>query len=262
LKSSTNPILYFNLNRFNDILVLNKYIIVLALDSTIEVVSDFISLFFPHYCAGCKDALAKGETLICSRCILEMPRSNYHLEKENPFYQKLRVRLPVKYVMSLFKFVKAGTVQQILHTLKYKNTPELGQMLGRIYGNDLAQAGFGPEFDLIIPVPLHATKKSRRGYNQSEEFGKGLSESLNILCSDEYVIRQQMTSTQTRKTRLKRWENVKEVFSVSNPYEIIGKKILLVDDVVTTGATLEAVGKTLLDCGCGELSIASIAATQ
>jgi ComF family protein len=234
----------------------------LALAPTIEVIEDFISLFFPHYCAGCKDSLAKGETLICSRCILEMPRSNYHLEKENPFYQKLRVRLPVKYVLSFFKFAKAGTVQQILHTLKYKNMPELGQMLGRIYGHELALAGYAPEFDLIIPVPLHIQKKNRRGYNQSEEFGKGLSESLNILCSDAFVARHQMTSTQTRKTRLRRWENVKEVFSVVSPEEISGKKILLVDDVVTTGATLEAVGKTLLDHGCYELSIASIAATQ
>jgi ComF family protein len=241
---------------------LSKYIIPLANSVATEILGDFISLFFPRYCVGCEESLVKGEELICSECILEMPRSNYHLEVENPFYNKLRGRIPVKYVMSFFRFVKAGRVQHILHALKYRNKPELGRMLGKIYGHELEQSEYAAEFDLIIPVPLHMTKKKRRGYNQSEEFGLGLSESLNIPCSDDYLQRLYMTTTQTRKTRLKRWENVSEVFSLAAPEKIRDKKILLVDDVVTTGATLEAAGKILLDGGCKELSIACIAATQ
>jgi ComF family protein len=135
-------------------------------------------------------------------------------------------------------------------------------MLGKVYGHRLKETGYSREFDLIIPVPLHEAKKKRRGYNQSEEFGLGLAEVLEIPCSDSYMKRLYMTSTQTRKTRLKRWENVKEVFAVVKPEEIEGQRILLVDDVVTTGATLEAAGKILLDKGCRELSIACIAATQ
>jgi ComF family protein len=241
---------------------LSKYIIPLANSVFTGVFDDFVSLFFPRYCAGCEDSLVKGEDLICSKCILEMPRSNYHLDAENPFFQKLRVRIEVKFVMSLFKFVKSGRVQRILHSLKYRNKPELGQLLGKVYGTELVRNGYAGKFDLVIPIPLHKSKKKRRGYNQSEQFGIGLAESLGIECSDDFLQRTYKTETQTRKTRLKRWENVKEVFAVTIPDSIKNKRILLVDDVVTTGATLEAAARVLLDGGCGELSIACIAATQ
>jgi ComF family protein len=240
----------------------NKYIIPLANSGATEIIGDFVSLFFPRYCAGCEDSLAKGEALICSRCILEMPRSDYHLEIENPFYNKFKGRIPLKYVLSLFKFVKAGRVQQVLHSLKYKNKPEIGQMLGKVYGSELLQHGYLDKFDLIIPVPLHASKKRKRGYNQSEEFGIGLSDSLSIPCSDTYLKRLHVTETQTKKTKLKRWENVSEVFALHDNTPVKDKRVLLVDDVVTTGATLEAAGRALLEGGCKELSIACIAATQ
>jgi ComF family protein len=241
---------------------LNKYIIDLGNSTAAVILNDFVSLFFPRYCTGCEEALVKGEELICTKCMLEMPRSNYHLEIENPFYNKLRGRLPVKFVMSLYKFVKAGKVQQVLHALKYKNQPELGRMLGKIYGHELAQTGYLNQFDLIVPVPLHDHKKRRRGYNQSEEFGIGIAEALNTKCSENPIKRLAMTETQTRKTRLKRWENVKDVFAVCDIEAVFAKRILLIDDVVTTGATLEAAGRVLLDAGCKDLSLACIAATQ
>jgi ComF family protein len=228
----------------------------------IEVLSDFVGLFFPRYCRGCEEALVKGEELICSRCMLEMPRSNYHHDPENPFYTKFKGRIPVKTVTTLFKFVKSGRVQHLLHALKYKNLPEIGSTLGRIYGRDLAESGWKEKFDLIVPVPLHASRKRARGYNQSEEFGKGLGEILEVDCSDNFVKRQAKTTTQTKKSRLKRWENVSEVFVVAHPEKIREQRILLVDDVVTTGATLEACGKVLINAGCTELSIACIASTQ
>lgn len=227
-----------------------------------EILSDFVALFFPRYCRGCQDALVSGEELICTKCLLELPRSYYHLEKENPFYNKFRGRIPVKYVMTLFKFVKGSRVQHLLHALKYKNQPELGTSLGRMYGHDLLNAGFKDQFELIIPVPLHQARKRTRGYNQSEEFGKGLSEVLNIPCSDRFMKRVTKTDSQTRKSRLNRWQNVSEVFQVTVEKEIEAKRILLVDDVVTTGATLEACGQALINAGCNELSIACIASTQ
>lgn len=226
------------------------------------IIEDFVSLFFPRYCRGCFNSLVKGEELICTNCILEMPRSGYHLEQENPFYQKFRGRLTVKHVMTFFKFVKESRVQQLLHALKYKHQPELGKMLGRVYGQDLLEANYKDSFDLIIPVPLHSSRRSIRGYNQSEEFGKGLSQMLEVPCDDSYMMRKAKTETQTHKTKLSRWENVNNLFHVVNPEPIVKKRILLVDDVVTTGATLEACGQAILQAGCQELSIACIAATQ
>lgn len=230
--------------------------------AAIEILRDFVALFYPNYCRGCEGALVRGEELICTNCLLELPRSYFHLEHENPFYKKFKGRIPVTYVMTLFKFVKESRVQHLLHNLKYKNQPELGVSLGRMYGHDLADSGFKGKFDLIIPVPLHTSRLRRRGYNQSEKFGKGLSEILEIPCSDEYVKRLIKTETQTRRSKLNRWKNVSEVFHVNNPEAIKEKRLLLVDDVVTTGATLEACGQALLNAGCRELSIACIASTQ
>jgi ComF family protein len=226
------------------------------------ILEDFVSLFYPRYCRGCHNSLVQGEELICTQCLLEMPKSNYHLYRENPFYQKFRGRLPVRHVMTLYKFVKESRVQQVLHNLKYKQQPELGEMLGRIYGHDLLQAEFRTSFDLIIPVPLHDSRRRIRGYNQSEEFGKGLSNVLELPCDDTFMMRKAKTETQTHKTKLSRWENVERMFHVVKPEPIAKKRILLVDDVVTTGATLEACGRALLDAECSELSIACIAATQ
>jgi ComF family protein len=227
-----------------------------------EVIEDFVSLFFPCYCRGCHNSLVKGEDLICTNCILEMPKSHYHLEKENPFYQKFRGRLPVNHVMTLFKFVKQSRVQQLLHALKYKHQPEIGETLGRVYGQDLLEANFKNSFDLIVPVPLHISRRRIRGYNQSEEFGKGLSQILEVPCEDTHLRRSARTETQTDKTKLSRWENVSKIFHVVDSAPLSEKRILLVDDVVTTGATLEACGRALIQAGCKELSIACIAATQ
>jgi ComF family protein len=226
------------------------------------ILDDFISLFYPRYCRGCFNSLVKGEDLICTQCLLEMPKSHYHLQPDNPFYLKFRGRLPVKHVMTLFKFVKESRVQQVLHALKYRQQPELGEMLGRIYGRDLVEAHYEGAFDLIIPVPLHRSRRRIRGYNQSEEFGKGLSQMLEVPCNDTYMTRSAKTETQTHKSKLRRWENVNRVFKVLQPQNIAEKRILLVDDVVTTGATLEACGQALLQAGCRELSIACIAAAQ
>ena len=191
-----------------------------------------------------------------------MPKSYYHLHRDNPFFQKFRGRLPVKNVMTLFKFVKESRVQHVLHALKYKQQPEIGEMLGRIYGKDLLEAHYAETFDLIVPVPLHASRRKLRGYNQSEEFGKGLAQMLDVPCDDTYMVRSAKTETQTHKTKLRRWENVNRIFEVINPGSIVEKRVLLVDDVVTTGATLEACGDALIRAGCRELSIACIAATQ
>jgi len=220
---------------------------------------DFIALFFPRYCLACYNALVKGEELVCTHCILEMPQTDYHLVAENPLKTRLAMRLPIKLGMALFKFTKSGRVQELLHTLKYKGQPEVGLMLGRLYGEKLLTAGLEKEFDIIIPIPLHPARLRKRGYNQSAKFAEGLSEKLHVPFSDKLVQRRIKTDTQTRRSKLGRWENVREVFYVKDRTTIVNQRILLVDDVITTGATIEACGQLLMETGCQSLSIACIA---
>lgn len=223
---------------------------------------DFVTLFFPNHCLGCSNSLFKGEDILCTRCILELPKTGYHKQVENTIKSRLSGRIPLIYALAFLKFRKTGVVQHLLHQLKYNNHPEVGVRLGKLYGKDLLEAGFEKKFDLIIPVPLHQSRKRRRGYNQSEKFAEGLSHLLQIPCDVSIVERKIKTSTQTKKTKIERWENVKDVFQVKQPEKIFGKRILLVDDVITTGATLEACGQQLLNFGCTELSFASIAEAQ
>lgn len=225
----------------------------------VEIFQDFLSLFFPCYCLGCQDTLLKGEELVCTGCMLEMPQTNFHLDRKNALFRRLSVRIPLRYGIALFKFTKNGRVQSVLHALKYKNHPEAGVALGKLYGEKLASGGLLHEFDLIIPIPLHRARRRKRGYNQSAKFAEGLSEKLGIPFSDTTVLRRTKTDTQTRKSKLNRWENVKEVFEVSDPAIVRNRRVLLVDDVVTTGATVEACGQVLLKAGCRELSVACIA---
>jgi ComF family protein len=221
------------------------------------VLQDFVALFFPDYCLGCSNTLVKGENMICSRCMLEIPQTNYHLSHDNPLLNRMAGRVPLTNAFGFFRFTKRGRIQHILHALKYKNEPEVGVMLGRVYGQKLKENNFF--FDLIIPVPLHKTRLRKRGYNQSAKFAEGLSETLHMPYSENILFRSLRTATQTNKTKIARWENVSEVFGLSNANLIQGKHILLVDDVVTTGATLESCAALLFKNGCGRVSIASIA---
>ncbi len=227
-----------------------------------SIASDFVSLFFPRHCLACLGALAKGEEIICTRCIAELPKTNYHSQPTNPVEEKLAGRLPVKYGWAFLKFRKGGIVQHLLHQMKYNNHPEVGVMLGRIFGHDLQKAGLASEFDVIVPVPLHEGRKRKRGYNQSAKMAEGLSYSMNIPLDESLSVRKLKTSTQTRKSKMERWENVKDVFTVSGNQSVAGKRILLVDDIITTGATLEACGQHLITHGCSELSVACIAEAQ
>lgn len=226
-----------------------------------DILVDFVSLLYPRYCFACKDGLMKGEENICSRCMLEFPRTQFHLEPENALYTRLNGRIRLNSAFAFFFFRKGGRLQQLLHALKYSNHPELGEMIGEVYGQELQQAGFDQKFNVIVPVPLHPTRKRQRGYNQSEEFAKGLSKSLNIPFADA-LMRTIKTETQTRKTKLSRWQNVSEVFQVNDLKQIQNRHVLLVDDVITTGATIEACAQTLLESGAFSISIGSIAYTD
>jgi ComF family protein len=223
-----------------------------------DILVDFVSLLYPRYCLGCHEGLVKGEETICTACMFELPRTQYHLDFDNALFKRLNGRIPLKFAFSFFLFRRGGKVQHLLHSLKYDNHPEIGITLGEVYGQELHEAQYSQKFNVIVPVPLHPSRKRKRGYNQSEEFAGGLSKSLNIPFSDA-LLRTTKTETQTRKTKLKRWENVSEVFRVKEEDEIVNRDILLVDDVITTGATIEACAQVLLNEGCSSISIASIA---
>lgn len=223
------------------------------------ILEDFVALFYPRVCVACHASLVKGEEVLCTSCLAQLPKTAYHRFNENPVHNRLAGRLPLQFASAFLKFRKGGLVQSLLHELKYNNRPEIGVRMGHLYGVELAELGMGSDFDVIVPVPLHASRMRKRGYNQSAKFAEGLSEALNISWEESISLRLTATNTQTRKGRADRWSNVKDAFSIAAVDKISGKRILLVDDVITTGATLEACGQHLIDAGCATLSVACIA---
>ena len=223
---------------------------------------DFINLYFPHYCLTCQESLVKGETLVCTNCLYELPQATHHQEPDNIVTQRLAGRLPVRHAMALYKFRKSGKVQHLLHHLKYQHKPLLGIVLGRRYGILLKESHLCMTFDLVVPVPLHSSKLRKRGYNQSDFFAKGIAEVLNIPWSKQYLKRTKNAVTQTRKSKLGRLESVDNAFCVTDMQALHNQHILLVDDIITTGATLEACGLVLLAAGIKELSVATIAVAE
>lgn len=221
---------------------------------------DFIDLIFPRNCPLCKQALFDFEPCLCTICQGMLPRANFHLHPfDNELTSKLQGLMPVHRVMAFLRFTKKGKSQALLHLLKYKNKPELGEELGRLYGLSLLEKGFAGFWDVLVAVPLHPLKKQRRGYNQSECFARGLSKVLGVPYR-ELLVRRKFTSTQTNKSRLERLENVDDVFALNEGQVTQGLRILLVDDILTTGATLCACAQTLLQGGAKHVDLATIAA--
>jgi ComF family protein len=228
----------------------------------LSLLLDFTSLFFPEFCFGCSSSLVKGEEILCTHCIINLPLTGHHFRDENSVKEKFIGRLPLKYAGAFLKFRKTGIVQHLLHQLKYNNHPEVAVRLGKIFGVELRKIGLNNEFDVIIPMPLHRSRQRKRGYNQSTKFAEGLTASLGIPFLEDVVIRTLKTSSQTRKNKTERWENVKNAFLLKKSSVIRNQRILLVDDIITTGASIEACGQELLNYGCKELSVACIAEAQ
>jgi len=223
---------------------------------------DFLKLFFPSYCLTCSVPLASGEDWVCTTCSYDLPQTSYHQGADHIIAQKLYGRVPVKYALSLYKFRKNSRIQTLLHQLKYKHKPTIAKWLGRRHGTILRETSLSKDLDLIIPVPLHSSKLRQRGYNQSDYFAQGLAEVLKIPWNNWCLVRKRATSTQTKKNQLERFENVEGAFYVTDASVIEGKRLLVVDDVITTGATLEACIAVLLAAGSKEVSTATIAVAE
>ncbi|MEA5258605.1 ComF family protein [Arcicella aquatica] len=219
----------------------------------------FIDLIFPRICSACLEPLQLNEAVICTHCRFDLPKTNLHLENDNVLMQKFLGKVELKHVMSYLKFIKGGKVQRLMHELKYKGNQEVGEMLGRWYGAELRDNGFAEAFDLIIPVPLHKKRLISRGYNQSDCFAKGLSESLKIEWRDDILVRATNTTSQVTKSRLERYQNMDNVFAVKHQEYLRGKKVVVVDDTLTTGATLESCVLSLQEFDIKDISILTLA---
>jgi ComF family protein len=205
-----------------------------------SLLDDFISLFFPKTCPACGNNLFNNEKVICTKCLYHLPKTNFHHDKDNPVSKVFWGRVNLESATSLYYYRKGGKVQHLIHQLKYQGYQEIGIFLGELFGSELKQADDFKSIDLIIPIPLHWKKLQKRGFNQAEVFANGLSKAMNVEVDTKSVIRTVATSTQTKKSRYKRWENVNEIFQLKNPDKLAGRHVLVADDVITTGATMEA----------------------
>ncbi len=221
----------------------------------------FIDLIFPRICAGCQQPLQHKEKLICTDCRFELPFTNSHLQEDEKLNKRFMGKVKLEHSLAYLKFVKGGKVQRMMHELKYKGNIEVGELLGKMYGSDLKENGFSDKFDVILPVPLHSNRLIIRGYNQSDSLAKGLSESLGVEWRNDILKRGISAESQINKSRLERYENMKDVFFVDKPEEILDKKVVIVDDTLTTGATLESCVLALNDVGVNNVSVIAFAAT-
>lgn len=220
---------------------------------------DLIGLLFPNPCNACGTPLYYSEYLICTKCLYDLPFTDYHIHAENRVAKQLWGRLELNAAMAMLYFRKGAKVQNLIHNLKYNAKTEIGIFLGSKLGERLNMSSLYEDIDLIIPVPLHHKKLRKRGYNQSSFIAMGISSVMEIPFSENDLIRSAETESQTKKSRYNRYENMQDVFKVADPKLLSGKHILLVDDVITTGATLEACANELIKNGAAKVSIAALA---
>lgn len=222
----------------------------------------FISLLFPRCCVVCGRSLAKGEECICAMCNINLPRTNYHLQKDNQVEQLFWGKIPLERATSFFFYRKGSDFRQILHQLKYGGQKEIGAIMGRYMASELTVSGFFEGIDVIIPVPLHKRKLRIRGYNQSEWIARGISAVTGIYIDTEVIVRRKHTDTQTRKSTFERWENVDGIFELHHAESLKGKHLLVVDDVLTTGATTVACASRLVGIEGVRISVLTLAVAE
>ena len=228
----------------------------------VNILNDIENLFFPDLCLGCNILLLSNESVICTSCRHQIPLTNFHTIKANPIEKIFYGRFPVKAATSFLFFEKETLVQKLIHKLKYQKQQHIGTFLGEWMGDILAEDNNYQNIDYVVPVPLHPKKIKKRGYNQVTHFARELAKKLNASYNDAILERTQHSATQTLKNRIIRSEEITSVFTINNTLLFQNKHVLLVDDIVTTGATLEACAHEILKTKNVSLSVATMAYTQ
>lgn len=227
-----------------------------------NLIADFVSLFYPQICAACDGELLSGEEHICLDCQLQLPYTGFANQSPNAIEQMFWGRVEIEGAVAFLYFKKGSRTQRLMHRIKYKGEKELAQHIGRVMGEELKRSGRFVTVEGIIPIPLHKKKQRKRGFNQSEWFAKGLAEKIEVDVITNVLLKTSETKSQTQKNRWQRWLNMGEQFVVKQSDSIKGKHILLVDDIVTTGATLESCVMTLKENTNSTISIATMAITE
>ena len=227
-----------------------------------KILKDVFAIFFPEVCLGCNEHLGSHESIICLTCRHDLPLTNFSFEEHNLIEKSFYGRIPLENATSLFYFFKKSNVQRLIHELKYNNQQQVGTFIGDWLGEQLVDSERFKTIDCIVPVPLHPKKFKKRGYNQVTTFGESLAKKLAIPYCSTILVRVSSTKTQTKKLRFERWKNVQELFHLNNNAALENKHILLIDDVITTGATLEACYEALSHTKNLKISIACMAYTK
>jgi len=227
-----------------------------------NILGDFVAIFFPKECACCGCALKYQEKYICIACDFHLPYTNFHTYSDNDTARQLWGKVPIEEACSFMLLQKGSRVEHLIYQIKYNNQPFLAEYFGYQYGLKLLESELYRGLSAIVPIPLHASKLRKRGYNQSAYFGQGLSRAMNIPLREDVLKRERATMTQTGKDRLSRYENVEDVFVCTQISQPLGEHILLVDDVLTTGATIVSATLTLQESFECKVSVATLARAQ
>jgi len=219
---------------------------------------DLLAVFYPRICPGCGMPLQRHEDHICMHCTMKLPRTGLHPEGPGALEKVFYGRIPVEQAKAFMFFRKKGIAQRLMHDLKYKGNKEIGYHLGSLFAKDLLDHPTFIKPEIAVSVPLHATRMRTRGFNQSDEIARGFAETLQIPFRPDIVSRPYYSDTQTRKKRFERWENAASVYEVSRPEEIRNRHIAIIDDVITTGATIEACARQMMNAPGLRLSVFSL----
>jgi ComF family protein len=225
-----------------------------------NIADDFVSLFLPRLCIACRAHLVKGERILCTECLMSMARTDFHQKRDNLLEQAFWGRCLIERAAAFSVYNRGSRIRKLIHSLKYEGRRDIGSILGEYYGSVLCESGFMEGIDLIIPVPLHPSRERQRGYNQSVCIAGGLTTSTGVAYRSDIMIRSAGEGSQTSRGRYERWENVEGLFRVTKPDQVRGRHILVVDDVITTGSTIEACVTALQEAGNVMVSVAALAA--
>ena len=228
-----------------------------------NILQALLSLFYPQCCCVCSKKLIEEERYICLDCLLKMPKTNYHFQAENNASDRFKGKIPYERVVSYLYYNKGGWAQKVVVHIKYKGNIDFGYYMGELMAKEIQQSSFFNGIDLIVPIPLHSKRLKQRGFNQAEEIAKGVGQITGITVCSDWVTRKKQNQTQTKKGRYARWLNAMDIFIAEKKENITCNHILIVDDVLTTGATVEACALSILQSYPDmKISVLTLAVTE